>query len=162
MRIDIRTADFSDIEGMSEVVDSAWRVNYRDIFDEETIAAFTGEHRRNSFAKLLESKADIFVLTVDMKITAVCTAVKYEGIKSANIAEILLLYVRPELQRTGQGRKLLSHTLRKMREKGYEGAVLSTAEKNMPAREFYRKFGFAEIKTREYNGVAYIDLKIDF
>ncbi|MCH5205188.1 MAG: GNAT family N-acetyltransferase [Oscillospiraceae bacterium] len=162
MRIDIRSAVVSDIEGMSEVVDSAWRVNYRDIFDEETIAAFTGERRRKSFAQLLDNGADIFVLTVDMKITAVCAAVKPESNKTADIAEILLLYVTPEFQRTGQGRKLLSHTLRKMREKGYSGAVLSTAEKNIPALEFYRKFGFTKIKTREYNGVSYVDLKIDF
>ena len=77
----------------------------------------------------------------------------------------MLLYVLPEWQHKGIGKKLLSHTLRKMRGKGYKSAVLDTAEKNISARKFYEKFGFTERKTfvsRKFDEVTRVIYTIDF
>lgn len=165
MRIDIRPAAPHDVEGMSRVVDSAWRENYKALFSEEQIAAFTGEYRRESFTKLINGGKDVFVLLCDGKVTAVCAAQTCEERPFEGYAEIMLLYVAPEWQRKGLGKKLLSHTLRKMRGKGYKSAVLDTAEKNDAARKFYEKFGFTERKTsvsRKIENVTRIIYTIDF
>ena len=158
----IRPAVLSDVEGMSVVVDSAWRENYKDFFTEEQIAAYTGEHRRKSFTGLLNNGKDVFVLLVDGVIIAVCSAAACEETPFEGCAEIILLYVLPEYQRRGFGQELLSHVLMKMRKKGFKGAVLSTADKNANARRFYEKFGFTERSSKEFDGVVYITYSIDF
>ena len=78
--------------------------------------------------------------------------------------KVILLYVAPEKQRNGNGKKLLMYSLREFRKKGYKGAVLETAELNANARKFYEKFGFSEQKSavREFEGIKYVAYKIDF
>lgn len=165
MRIDIRPAVLADVEGMSRVFDSAWRENFKDIFSAELIAKYTGEYCRGSFIVALGYGDDIFVLLCDGKIIAVCVARACKEKLFEEYAEITLLYVLPEWQQKGIGKKLLSHTLRKMRGKGYKGAVLYTPEKNTFARKFYEKFGFTLGKNksgRKLEDVKLVLYTIDF
>ncbi len=158
MDIEIRPAAFSDIEGMSIVVDSAWRENYRDIFTAEIIDKFTGRHRRESFKGLLERGEDILVLTMDGEIAAVCAFQRTDALPDC--AEIILMYVHPKHQRQGYGERLLSYVLDELRRSGYLRAVLDTAEKNEGARRFYEKFGFILQKQYE-NGISYVTYMIE-
>ena len=151
-----------DVEGMSVVVDSAWRENYRHIFTEEQINKFTGDHRRKSFTRMLNEGADVFVLTVGSLITAVCVALDCDETPFEDYSEIVQLYVLPEYQRKEFGKELLSRVLREISEKGFKGAVLYTAEKNENACRFYEKFGFTERKSKEYDGLTYIFYTIEF
>ncbi len=157
MDIEIRPAAFSDIEGMSIVVDSAWRENYRDIFTAEIIDKFTGRHRRESFTTLLERGEDILVLTMDGEIAAVCAFQRTDVLPDC--AEIILMYVHPKHQRQGYGERLLSYVLDELRRSGYLRAVLDTAEKNEGARRFYEKLGFTMQKQYE-NGISYVTYMI--
>ncbi len=158
MRTDIRPAALSDVEGMSVVVDSAWRENYRDIFPPEIIDKLTGQHRRDSFRKLLERGVDIRVLTVDGEIAALCTFQRSDALPDC--AEIILMYVHPKHQRQGYGGRLLSYVLEELRRGGYTSAVLDTAEKNEGARRFYEKQGFTLQKQYE-NGISYVTYMIE-
>ena len=158
----IRRAEPRDVEGMSVVVDSAWRTNYGHIFTEEQIKAFTGDHRRKSFTKMLDDGKNVFVLLSDGSITAVCAAQGCDEVPFCEYAEIIQLYVLPEYQRKGLGKKLLSHAFRNIHEQGFKGVVLYTAEKNENACRFYEKFGFTARKSKEYDGLTYILYTIDF
>lgn len=149
MKIEIRRAKLSDVEGMSVVVDSAWCENYKEIFSSEQIAEYTGENRRKSFANLVNNSKDVFVLLHDNEIAAVCAAQTCEDKLFEGYAEIMLMYVHPKFQHQGFGSKLLLHTLDEMRSKGYLYAILDTAEKNVNARRFYEKLGFTERNTDE-------------
>lgn len=165
MRIDIRPAALADIDGMTRVVDSAWRENFKDIFSAEFIAKYTGDYCRDNFILALSFGNDIFVLLCDGEIIAVCVARACFEKLFEEYAEITLLYVLPEWQRKGIGKKLLSHTLRKMRGKGCKGAVLYTPEKNTSARKFYEKFGFTLGKntlSRKFENVKLAFYTIDF
>ena len=162
MNFEIRQAESRDIEGMSVVVDSAWRKNYRHIFTDEQISAFTGNRRRESFTKILNDGKDVYVLTVYSMITAVCAAQSCEEPQFAEYAEIIQLYVLPGYQRMGFGRKLLSYTLQKLSDKDFKGAFLYTAEKNENACRFYEKCGFTACNNKKFGGVVYIGYKIDF
>lgn len=153
MSIEIRRAGFSDISDMSEVVDSAWRKNYRDIFSDEVIERYTGKHRRDSFIGLITNGTDIRVLSVDGRITALCAFRALEN--EHGCAEIMLMYVHSDRQRQGLGGRLLSHILSELREAGYTRAVLDTAEKNEGARRFYEKQGFTPQK-QYTNGISYV------
>lgn len=158
MNFEIRRAGYSDIEGMSVVVDSAWRENYRDIFTDDMIEKFTGEHRRESFKGLLERGVDIFVMTADGEITALCAFNCADDM--LDCAEIILMYVHPKYQRQGFGGRLLSHILNELRQGGYVRTVLDTAEKNEGARRFYEKHGFTLQKQYE-NGISYVTYLIE-
>lgn len=153
MDIEIRRADFSDIEEMSVIVDSAWRVNYRDIFPDDVIDRYTGKHRRESFARLINSGTDIRILTVDGRITALCAFQPLEN--ERGLAEIILMYVDPNEQRRGYGEMLLSNMLKTLRGGGYSFVTLDTAEKNEGARRFYEKRGFV-LKNQYENGISYV------
>lgn len=153
MSIEIRRAKASDIEGMSVVVDSAWRENYKDIFSKERIDQYTGAHRRESFKGLLERGVDILVLTTDDEIAALCAF--QMTVEFPDCAEIMLLYVHPQYQRRGFGGRLLSNVLNGLRRDGFARAVLDTAEKNEGARRFYEKHGFVFQKQYE-NGISYV------
>lgn len=159
MEVEIRHAKLSDVEGMSVVVDSAWRENYKEIFSSEQIAEYTGENRRKSFTNLLYNGKDVWVLLCDYEIAAVCAVQTCEEKPFEGYAEIMLMYVHPKFQHQGFGSKLLLHTLDEMRSKGYLHAVLDTAEKNVNARKFYEKLGFAERKigvSRKFDDVTRI------
>lgn len=159
MEICIRSAEMSDVEGMSVVVDSAWHENYKDIFSAEQISEYTGENRRKSFTNLLNDGKYIFVLQCGNEIAAVCAARESDEGLFKGYAEIMLMYVHPKFQHQGFGNKLLLHTLGEMRSRGYSHAVLDTAEKNVCARRFYEKLGFTKLKTdvsRKFDDVTRI------
>ncbi len=158
LRTEIRPAALSDIEGMSVVVDGAWRENYRNIFTPEIIERFTGQHRRDSFKSLLERGVDIRVLTVDGEIAALCAFQRSDA--SPDCAEIILMYVHPKHQRRGYGGRLLSYVLEELRRGGFTSAVLDTAEQNDGARRFYEKQGFSLQKQYE-KGISYVTYMVE-
>lgn len=158
MNIEIRRANSSDIEGMSVVVDSAWRENYRDIFTSDIIDKFTGEHRRESFHLLLDRGVDIFVLTADGEIAALCAF--QQTVILPDCAEIMLMYVHPKFQRRGYGGRLLMYSLNEMRLSGFVRAVLDTAKKNEGARLFYENYGFT-LQKEFTDGISYVSYMVE-
>lgn len=158
MNIEIRHADHSDIEGMSVVVDSAWRENYRDIFTPDIIDNFTGEHRRKSFNELLDRGVEIYVLTADGEIAALCAF--QQTVILPDCAEIMLMYVHPKFQRKGLGGRLLMYSLNEMRLCGFVRVVLDTAKKNEGARLFYEKYGFT-LQKEFTDGISYITYMVE-
>ena len=72
----------------------------------------------------------------------VCSAEKYDEKGFFDAAIVHQLYIHPDFQRMGLGRKLLSHTLRGLRAKDFKYAVLFVMEGSATAIGFYEKFGF--------------------
>ncbi len=149
MRIDIRPADRPDIPAVCGVINDAWRVCYSGILPDDTIERYA-DRREQSLEKLFSDGGTVmFVLECDRTVRAVCTAVRCNSGRYRGYADIVQLYVAPEDRRKGHGRKLLSYTLRALREKGYKNAVLYCPERNAAARRFYEKFGFEFVKNEE-------------
>lgn len=149
MRIDIRPAVSSDIPAIAEIIDEVWRQDYKNLLDEKLTLSFCGKRRIDSITALQNAGADIFVLECDKTICAVCTTIRCEQRRYECYAEIVQLYVRTDCRKIGLGRKLLSHTLRKMREKGYKNAILKSLSENKTAGRFYEKFGFQPVGTAQ-------------
>lgn len=164
MRIDIRPAVLSDIEGMSRVVDACWKTNFSEFMPHCVIERLTGEHRRASFSRQFADGAVVYVLLVDGIITALSAGMAFADKPFDDCFEIVQLYVLPEKQHSGLGKKLLMYTLREARKSGFMSAILETAAENTKARAFYERFGFEEQKslTRNFNGTDYVTYKIDF
>ena len=153
MRIDIRTAIYPDVEKLALVKVLA---KHGDEASEMSLD-FESEY----ITGLIDERRLIFVLLWDRVPVAFCAARECVRKPFLGYALISDLYVLPEYQHKGNGRKLLSHTLRKLRADGYLNAVLETAEDNKAARRFYEKFGFSQsLRGNISNG--YITYTIDF
>lgn len=63
-------------------------------------------------------------------------------------AELLLIGVAAEQQRSGCGRSLMAYLLDEARRRGAHRMFLEVRESNVAARALYRGFGFAEVGRR--------------
>lgn len=153
MRVDIRPAIYSDCPKLTRI-----KLLARGECADESSSRFEDEKRY--LTAFLDERQNVFVQLIDRVPIAFCT-VRESNLKPfIGYAYIKDLYVLPEHQGKGFGKKLLMHTLRTMRGMGYMNAVLETAENNEQARKFYKKFGFEEHETNGSEG--YIIYTIDF
>ena len=54
-----------------------------------------------------------------------------------------MLYVEPDFQKKGYGKKLMEHWKNEMRSKGY-GMVMTSTQVDENAQHFYRKLGYQD------------------
>lgn len=146
MRIDIRTAIYPDCEKLALVKVLAKHGG--------EASSVTLDFETAYITELLDERRVVFVLLWNREPVAFCAARECARKPFLGYALISDLYVLPEYQRKGCGRKLLSHTLRRLRADGYRNAVLETAEDNVAARRFYEKFGFAQSARGGSSGYA--------
>lgn len=151
MRVDIRPAIYPDmpkLAGMKLLARGEDPNNV--IFDSELqyLTAF------------LEERQSIFVQLIDKEPIAFCAVRECHEKPFVGYAYIKDLYVMPQWQNKGFGKKLLMHTLRMMRNSGFMNAVLQTAESNAGARRFYERFGFERRGFSSSDG--YVTYTIDF
>lgn len=150
--IDIRRARPEDFLPMAQTVHAAWKQAYRELISPLDMERFTDDNRRIELFRARYSEDwDCFVVYADGVVRGVCSAEKYEEKGFFDTAIIHQLYIHPDFQHIRLGRKLLSHTLRNLRGKGYKYAVLFVMEGNLPAIRFYEKFGFKADGFREKN-----------
>lgn len=154
MRIDIRTAIYPDVEKLALVKVLAKHM------DEANSVSLDFEHAYIN--ELLDERRTVFVLLCDREPVAFCAVRDCSRKPYSGYAVISDLYVHPEYQRKGNGRKLLSHTLRKLRADGYLNAMLETTDDNVSARRFYEKFGFTAREFRAQGCSTYVVYTIDF
>ncbi len=157
MRVDIRPAIYSDCPKLAKI-----KLLARGENADESSARFQSELRY--ITAFLDERQSVFVQLIDRAPMAFC-AVRERNIKPfIGYAFIKDLYVLPEWQSKGFGKKLLMHTLRTMRGNGYMNAVLECAEDNARARKFYEKFGFEKREVNQKIGCSdgYVTYTIDF
>ncbi len=68
------------------------------------------------------------------------------GLGSTNTAEIKRMYIVPEVQRGGYGRRMLAHLERTAREAGYDVIVLATGNRQPEAIAMYLATGYVEVE----------------
>lgn len=153
MRVDIRPAIYPDCPKLTRI-----KLLARGENAEESSARFQSELLY--ITSFLDERQSVFVQTVDRLPIAFCTVREGTVGVFRGWACIKDLYVNPEWQGKGFGKKLLMHVLRTKRGEGYMNAALDCAEDNVRARKFYEKFGFEE---REKTGSdGYVTYTIDF
>lgn len=153
MRVDIRSAIYSDIPKLARV-----KLLARGESADPNSARFNAE--LGYLTAFLDEREKVFVQLVDRSPMAFCAVRECTKKPFVGFAYIKELYVLPEWQSKGYGKKLLMHALRTMRKSGYISAVLDTAEENSGARRFYEKFGFARCESRISDG--YVTYTIEF
>ncbi|HKI56216.1 MAG TPA: GNAT family N-acetyltransferase [Trueperaceae bacterium] len=135
----VRIASPADLTAVREVADTTWHATYREILSKATIDAFL--RRFYSDYRILAAVNDggLWVLEEDGRV------VGYERLSMrGDVGYIGAIYVLPESQRLGHGRRLIDTARPWFAARGASEIRLTVAEHNHAARAFYRHLGFEE------------------
>ena len=145
----IRKATSDDLNKISEIASNAWKTNYRGIIEEDFLETRTVENfvKRGLETKWLEDeKIDTYVFEENSSIKGFISGNDYN---QNDLCEIGRLYVDPEFQNQGIGKKLLEYMKKYYKKNGYKNMVIWTV-KGLPNNNFYKKFGKAIPEEKEY------------
>jgi GNAT superfamily N-acetyltransferase len=145
----IRRAISNDLRRISEIASNAWRINYRDVIDNNFLQSRTVENlfERGLEAKWLENKKfDTFIFEENNLQKAFISGNEHE---QENCCEIGRLYVDPKYQKLGIGTKLLNYMKSYYKNIGYKKMIIWTI-KGLPNNHFYRKHGKIIQEEKEY------------
>ena len=151
MRVDIRPAIYPDMPKLANMKLLARGEDPNNVLFDSELQYLTA---------FLDERQSVFVQLIDKEPIAFCAVRECHEKPFVGYAYIKDLYVTPQWQNKGYGKKLLMHTLRTMRNSGYMNAVLQTADSNSGAQRFYERFGFERRGLGSSDG--YVTYTIDF
>ncbi len=138
----VRIASPADLSAVREVAETTWHATYEGILSGATIDTFL--RRSYSDYRILAAVNDggLWVLEEDGRV------VGYERLSMrGDVGYVGAIYVLPEAQRHGHGRRLLDTARPWFAARGAREIRLTVAELNHGARGFYRHLGFEERET---------------
>lgn len=152
MSLVIRAAEANDLPSVRDVLVRTWHATYDSILGPSVVTDVTERWHAPEVLQRQWSAAaagtDTSFLVAELRGRVVGTAlatVKPGCSEAGSILDLHRIYVLPEAQGTGVGRKLLAQLLA-----GFPGAArvrLEVHPDNAPARRFYQRLGFEEIAT---------------
>jgi len=155
----IRGATPDDAAAIAIVQVRTWHAAYAGLLPQEHLDRRTVELRTAQWSGRLQSGEEEVFVACDPRGTVVAFAT---GLASSEPVdgfdgEIGAIYVLPEAQGQGLGKRLLRAVGAALQAEGFQSAWLRVLSDNTPARRFYEKLG-AEIvceTTEEIDGFAY-------
>lgn len=145
-RTHIRRAAPPDAGGIARVHVAAWRVAYRSLLPDSTLAGLSIEDTEERWRKrLAEPWGEVLVLIVDGRVAAFVGygPTQDEGADRETVGEIYVLYVDPDQWQQGHGTALLRAAVDNLRASGRVEVVLWVLHDNERAIAFYKAGGFA-------------------
>lgn len=149
IRTHFRAAGADDVEAVARVHFEAAQQAHPDVLPDGALVGLTYQRRLALWGGLLGSPGELprVELAVDPcgadpdEVVAFAWWRKAKDPEVAFGGEIHALYVLPQRQRQGVGRRLMAHTARRMAGTGQESCHLWVFEQNRAARRFYRALG---------------------
>jgi len=148
--------------GIAKVYVDTWRNAYAGLLPNRVLIGMSYERQAREWSWVIRNRADAqpvivaaeanrgvvgFVSFGLSRIADRPASGPYSGTGGGNVGEIFTLYVRPEMQDRGIGRRLLSAAFSAMQERGYDRGFLWVLRDN-PSRYFYERVGGAPIAER--------------
>ena len=106
-------------------------------FDLKVFGAGNSFSRGYFFCAACDDQSEYFITEADGQIVA-CVGAGILG----DTAEIETFAVDPKFRRRGIGKKIFARLLRTVRERGAKFVILEVRPSNLPAIDFYERFGF--------------------
>ncbi|WP_075217312.1 GNAT family N-acetyltransferase [Mongoliimonas terrestris] len=139
--IDIRRARLEDAAGIAAVHDQAWRNAYRGILPGLDLERMVERRGPAWWSKALRRQVVVLVLEVDGQVVGYATVgpsrmrtLPYKG-------EIYEIYLLPQYQGVGLGRRLFQAARRTLSELKFAGLAVRALRANAGAVNFYRRLG---------------------
>ena len=143
MKIEIKDATVQDVEVISNIYASSWKVAYQDIIPQGYLDELKNDFWVPSFTNWIGNNILKSKLIYENSIPVGCIA--YGNSRDGNLpkwGEIVSIYIHPEYFRKSYGQKLLDVVLADMKKDGYQNCYLWVLKENRNARYFYEKNGF--------------------
>jgi N-acetylglutamate synthase-like GNAT family acetyltransferase len=141
----IRPASFNDIRYIQQIAATTWQSAYTPILGKEQIDYMLGKfYSTPSLEDQMKNKHHFFLALQDY------LAVGFASFSHAGekIYKLEKLYVLPDVQKTGAGKKLLETVETVAKSMGAEKLILNVNRKNK-AKTFYEKNGFTVISEED-------------
>lgn len=141
LSIDIRRADPQDANAIAAVHDCAWRGAYTGIIPHRALNRMIGRRGPRWWANAIRRSATVLVLEVGGEIAGYATLGRNRAKELGQDGEIYELYLSPEYQGIGFGRRLFQAARDMLAAHGFKGLVVWALEDNSGALAFYEGAG---------------------
>ena len=153
--IDVRTAVPPDAPALAAVHEASWREAYSGILPPRALMGFI--HRRGTGWWVRTVKhAGVLVLEVGGRVVGYATYGRNRTGALPQGGEVYELYLMPEYQGLGFGRRLFAAALDRLRTMGAKGTIVWSIEQNDRAMAFYRGCGGRDVAegTERFDGTV--------
>lgn len=149
-KIKIRKVKLEDAEQYIKLTNLVWRSAYKNIFPESVFKARESEETIsrmvNGFAKFTVKDPNYFsyVAEIDGKIIGLLGGSyqsHYEHFQNEEYADLQAVYIHPDFQHIGLGKKFFDLFVTKIKKKGITKFVIGVLRDNKQARKAYEKWG---------------------
>jgi ribosomal protein S18 acetylase RimI-like enzyme len=139
--IEIRRAKPSDALAVAETHDEAWRGAYRGVIPGRELDRLITRRGPDWWDSAIRKGSRISILAFGEKVAGYANYGRNRARSLFYDGEIYELYLRPEYQGLGFGRRLFSSARRDLAQSGLKSLVVWALSDNEPAVEFYRTLG---------------------
>ena len=145
--IQLRRATLADAQAIAAIRVEGWRTSYHDIIPDTYLDNMNLEEnilQWETILHVLPSKEDslcVFVAESEGEIVGFVSAIKLAEPKLGKHAELTGIYIRPQWQRCGIGKRMLHKVARCVQAMGSESLLVWVIDGNSPARHFYEELG---------------------
>jgi ribosomal protein S18 acetylase RimI-like enzyme len=139
--IEIRRAKPSDAEAVADTHDEAWRGSYRGIIPGPELEKMIARRGPAWWDGAIRKGSRVSVLSFGDKIAGYANYGRNRARSLQYDGEIYELYIRPEFQGLGFGRRLFTSARRDLAQGGLRSLVIWALSENEPAVAFYRALG---------------------
>lgn len=141
----IRPASFNDIKYIQEIAAITWQPTYTPILSKDQVEYMLGKFYSTPSLEDQMKNKHYFFLALQSFAPVGFASFSHAGEKTYKLEK---LYVLPETQKTGAGKKLLETVKTVAKSMGAETLILNVNRKNK-AKAFYEKNGFAVIREED-------------
>lgn len=160
----IRRATRDDVDALVPFAQQAFRDAYRLLDDPADIEAYvTGHFTTEAFFSILEdASSTLFVATLGNQLAGyahLARSVAPPCVTGPRPIELARIYLRHDAIGRGHGAALMRHVFSEARRQACGTVWLGVYDRNVRAREFYRRWGFRDVGTKGFlfGGRIYAD-----
>jgi ribosomal protein S18 acetylase RimI-like enzyme len=139
--IEIRRAKANDAAAVADAHDEAWRSTYRGIIPGPELEKLVQRRGAVWWDGAIRKGSRVSILVFGDEVAGYANYGRNRARSLTYDGEIYELYLRPEYQGVGFGRRLFTSARRDLAQSGLKSVVLWALSDNEPAVEFYRALG---------------------
>jgi len=139
--IEIRRAKATDASAVADTHDEAWRATYRGIIPGPELEKLVTRRGEAWWDGAIRKGSRVSVLVFGDSVAGYANYGRNRARSLSYDSEIYELYLRPEYQGLGFGRRLFTSARRDLAQSGLKSLVVWALSDNDPAVEFYKALG---------------------